>query len=145
MVLFSQQRLQTVLRNKKGLTLIEVMISLIVLLLVFLALMQTALVSIDSNMVNVLRDEAVNVAEEQMNVARNTLFDNLLAGVTDVSPPPRSLRNIAAFTYTATRTVTDINTETKQVIINVTWEWKDRTVGNGNPYTHTISAMLRKS
>jgi len=132
-----------VLKNKKGLTLIEVMISLIVLLLVFLALMQTALVSIDSNMVNVLRDEAVNVAEEQMNVARNTPFDNLLAGVTDVSPPPRSLRNVAE-TYTVTRTVTDVNAETKQVIINVTWDWKDRTAGNGNPYTHTISAMLRK-
>jgi len=132
-----------VLKNKKGLTLIEVMISLIVLLLVFLALLQTALVSINSNMVNVLRDEAVNVAEEQMNVARNTPFDNLLAGVTDVSPPPRSLRNVAE-TYTTTRTVTNINSETKQVIINVTWDWKDRTAGNGNPYTHTISAMLRK-
>jgi len=132
-----------VLKNKKGLTLIEVMISLIVLLLVFLALLQTALVSIDSNMVNVLRDEAVNVAEEQMNVARNTQFDTLLAGVTNVSPPPRSLRNVTE-TYTATRTVTDVNAETKQVIINVTWDWKDRTAGNGNPYTHTISAMLRK-
>jgi prepilin-type N-terminal cleavage/methylation domain-containing protein len=143
-VLFSKQRLQTVLKNRKGLTLIEVMISLIVLLLVFLALLQTALVSIDSNMVNILRDEAVNVAEEQMNVARNTQFDTLLAGVTDVSPPAaRNLRNVAE-TYTATRTVTDVNAETKQVIINVTWDWKDRTAGNGNPYTHTISAMLRK-
>ena len=57
---------QTVLVDKKGLTLIEVMVALIVLLLVFLALMQTALLSIDSNMINVLRDEAVNIAEEQM-------------------------------------------------------------------------------
>lgn len=62
---------QTVLLNKKGLTLIEVMVALVVLLLVFLALMQTALVSIDSNMINVLRDEAVNIAEEQMSNQRN--------------------------------------------------------------------------
>jgi prepilin-type N-terminal cleavage/methylation domain-containing protein len=135
--------LQTALRDKKGLTLVEVMISLVVLLLVFLALLQTALVSIDSNMTNVLRDEAVNIAEEQMNIARNRDYDSLTAGTTDVSPPARSLRNIAAFTYTATRTVTVVNADTKQVVITVTWDWKDRTAANGNPYTHTISGILR--
>lgn len=136
--------LQTVLQNKKGLTLVEVMIALVVLLLVFLALMQTALVSIDSNMINVLRDEAVNIAEESMNDARNTPFNNLAAGTTDVSPPPKSLRNIAAFTYTASRTVSDINTDSKQVVITVTWDWKERTTANGNPYIHTISTVLRR-
>lgn len=129
--------LRTVLKNKDGLTLIEVMISLVVLLLVFLALMQTALVSIDSNMINVLRDKAVNVAEERMNNARNTAFNNLLPVVTDVSPPPMSVRNIAAFAYTAKRKVTDINIDSKQVDITVTWNWK------GRPYTHTISSILR--
>ena len=42
--------------TEAGFTLVEVMIALVVLLLVFLALMQTALVSIDSNMKNNLRD-----------------------------------------------------------------------------------------
>ena len=130
--------LQTALKDKKGLTLIEVMISLVVLLLVFLALLQTALVSIDSNMTNVLRDEAVNIAEEQMNIARNTSFDILALGTTDVSPPPRSIRNIAAFTYTVTRTISNVKTNSSiQVVITVTWNWKN------NPYTHTISAILR--
>jgi len=131
------------LKDKKGLTLIEVMISLVVLLLVFLALLQTALVSIDSNMTNVLRDEAVNIAEEQMNIARNTPFNNL-AGTTDVSPPARSIRNIVAFTYTVTRTVTELKANNiKRVDINVAWDWKDRTAANNDPYTHTISAILR--
>jgi len=131
------------LKDKKGLTLIEVMISLVVLLLVFLALLQTALVSIESNMTNVLRDEAVNIAEEQMNIARNTPFNNL-AGTTDVSPPARSIRNIVAFTYTVTRTVTELKANNiKRVDINVAWDWKDRTAANNDPYTHTISAILR--
>ncbi len=52
------------------------MIAFVVLLFVFLALMQTALVSIDSNMRNVLRDEAVRVAEERMNAHRNVPFDD---------------------------------------------------------------------
>lgn len=129
---------QTVLKDKKGMTLIEVVIALLVLLIVFLALMQTALVGIDANMLNVLRDEAVNIAEEQMSTARNSPFDSLAAGAADVSPPDRRLRNIAAFTYTVTRTVTDINTDSKQVVMTVTWIWKE------NPYTHTISTIVRR-
>lgn len=130
--------LQTALKDKKGLTLIEVMISLVVLLLVFLALLQTALVSIDSNMTNVLRDEAVNIAEEQMNIARNTRFNDLVLGTSVLPPEQRSIRNIAAFTYTVTRTITNVKTNSSiQVVITVAWNWKN------NPYTHTISAILR--
>ncbi len=45
--------------------------------------MQTALVSIDSNMINVLRDEAVSIAEMRMNELRNRPFDDFdLNGVT---------------------------------------------------------------
>ena len=60
-----------------GFTLVEVLISMVVLLLVSLALMQTALVSIDSNMMNILRDEAVGIAEEEMNEARGVSFSLL--------------------------------------------------------------------
>jgi len=125
-----------VLKDKRGLTLVEVLISLVVLLLVFLALMQTALVSIDSNMINVLRDEAVNVAEDQMNIARNLPFANLVnLGPSAVT---RNLRNIPNFSYNVTRTITNINADTTQVAIAVTWTWK------GNPYNHTISTILRR-
>lgn len=126
---------QTVLKDKKGMTLVEVVIALLVLLIVFLALMQTALVGIDANMLNVLRDEAVNIAEEQMSEARNTPFDSLAAGTADVT---RNLRNIPSFTYTASRTVTSLSTDTSQVVITIAWDWKE------TPYTHTISTIVRR-
>jgi len=65
---------QIVFRDKAGLTLVEVMIALVIFLFVFFALMQTALVSIDANMINTLRNEAVNIAEMRMNEARNDPF-----------------------------------------------------------------------
>ena len=133
---------QTVLVDKKGLTLIEVMIALVVLLLVFLALMQTALVSIDSNMINVLRDDAVNIAEEQMSDARNTPFDNIIT--VPAAPVTRNIRNISNFPYSTAITVTNMNADSKQVVITVTWDWKARTTAGGNPYTHTISTILRR-
>ncbi len=126
-----------VLRDKKGFSLVEVMIALVVSLLVFLALMQTALVGIDSNMTNILRDEAVRIAEERMNEARNTLFDSLSS---DAVPQmvTRNFRNIAAFSYTTNMNVNVLNVDLRQVDINVQWTWK------GEPYNHTISTIVRR-
>ncbi len=129
--------------DKKGLTLIEVMIALVVLLIVSLALMQTALVSIDANMKNVLRDEAVNIAEMRMNETRNIPFDNLVAGASG-GTVLRNFRNISNFQYTVTRTVTDLNPDNKQVNITVIWEWKENTVANGNPLMHSITTLVRR-
>jgi prepilin-type N-terminal cleavage/methylation domain-containing protein len=75
---------QIVTLNKRGMSLVEVMIALVVMLLVFFALMQTALVGIDSNMLNSLRSEAVNVAEMRMNQAMNEPFAGI---VSDASSP----------------------------------------------------------
>lgn len=131
---------QTVLKDNRGLTLIEVTIALVVLLLVMLALMQTALLSIDSNMLNVLRDEGVNIAEEQMNEARNSSFDSITSSA--AAPVRRNVRNIPNFSYSAETAVTNINSDTKQITVTVTWDWKERTAANGNPYTHIISSIV---
>ena len=68
------QRLHFVKQNNEGVSLVEVMIALVVMLLVFFALMQTALVGIDANTQNSLRSAAVNIAEIRMNEVRNTPF-----------------------------------------------------------------------
>jgi type IV pilus assembly protein PilV len=134
----------------KGFTLIEVMIALVVMLFVFLALLQTALLSIDSNMRNVLRDEAVRIAEERMNEARNLSFDSLAS---DTNPLPanscpngfptegelieREFRNIASFDFCTNVTVDDLDSDNKQVTITVGWVWK------GEDYTHSITTIVR--
>lgn len=124
-----------VLADKRGFSQIEILLSLVLLLLVFLALAQTAIVGIDSNMTNILRDEAVSIAEMRMNETRNIPFDNLVASNDTVN---RDFRNIANFQYTVTRQVTDLNLNNKQIDITVTWNWK------GNPYTHSITTIVRR-
>ena len=129
--------LRTVLPDKKGMTLVEVMIALLVLLVVSLALMQTALVSIDANMTNILRDEAVSIAEMRMNQARNIPFDTLVSDGADI-PIARNVRSIIGFTYITRMTVNNLNVDNRQIDITVGWAWK------GQNYTHNITTIVRR-
>lgn len=133
-----------VLKNNQGLTLVEVLIAMVVFLLVSLAMMQTALVGIDSNMRNFLRDEAVNVTEQRMSEARNKPFDSLVSDAAAV-PITRNVRNITSgVTYSTNMFVADLDGDTKQINITVTWEWRDNTIANGNPYTHRITTIRKR-
>lgn len=149
--------LQIVLPNKKGFTLVEVVIALTVSLLVFFALMQTALVSIDSNMKNNLRDEAANIAAMRMEQARNLKYtlstDNLVSDAADISGEAdcpttptafatgelvtRDFRNIAGFKFCTNRNVTVIDSNTKRVAIRVGWKWRNE------DFNHNISTVVR--
>jgi hypothetical protein len=116
------------------------MISFVILLFVFLALMQTALVSIDSNARNLLRDEAVNFAEERMSELRNTPFDDaaLNAGAAQAdATDTREFREIDLI-FTSTKTITDLDLDNKQIAIRVTWAWK------GQNFTHDITTIMRR-
>lgn len=145
--------------TEKGFTLVEVVIALTISLLVFFALMQTALVSIDSNMKNNLRDEAANIAAMRMEQARNLKYtlsaDNLLSDATaipagDIGDCPttpaafaagevvtRNFRNIAGFKFCTNRAVTAIDSNTKRVTIRVGWKWRNE------DYNHNISTIVR--
>jgi prepilin-type N-terminal cleavage/methylation domain-containing protein len=131
-----------VLLDKKGVSLVEMMIALVVLLLVFLALMQTALLSINANMNNLLRDEAVSIAEQHMIFIRNMPFDNVTATgfVPDARAEINDTRNFRSFsiTFIPQRRVTDQGLDNKQVDITVSWTWK------GETFTHSINAVLRR-
>jgi type II secretory pathway pseudopilin PulG len=67
------------LKNNKGISLVEVMIALVVLLLVFIGLLQAALLSIDHNMRNLLREEAVKIVSQKTEEARSLPFDNVIS------------------------------------------------------------------
>lgn len=141
------------LKNNKGLTLVEVLIAMVVFLLVSLAMMQTALVGIDSNTINILRDEAVNVGEMRMNEARNVPFASLVSDAADVAVV-RNIRNIAGGVTFHTRIVVaeldgdgNLGTDdanSKQINVTTTWEWRDNTIANGNAYTHRISTIRKR-
>jgi prepilin-type N-terminal cleavage/methylation domain-containing protein len=133
--------------NKKGLTLVEVMISLVVLLFVSLAMMQTALVSIDSNARNTLRAKAVSLAERIANDARDTAdtaggYASLAqTGYTDVvftRPAPEEIEaQRMGVTFTKQRRIIDHGVTDKEIGVWVQWQWK------GQTYNYSFSTILR--
>ena len=160
------------LRCIRGVSLVEVMIALVVLLLVMTGLLQSALLSIDHNLRNVLRDEAVRIADQRMN-GRLMLDDNVTfydgLRVIPFSGTPNSLSSIATSNWTApvvvTRNfrdltkpysvcwrITSIDAETIQIEVAVGWNHKGENVpqpvGTENTattaeYVHQITTLRR--
>lgn len=129
------------IRTEKGFSLVEVMVALLVSLVTFLAVLETATLAIHTNLRNALRDEAVNVADISMNEARDVAFnaidDHLPAGITN-STVTRNFRGTDR-NYAVTRTVTDVNADNKQVNVTVAWAWK------GQTHTHVIQTLRRRA
>lgn len=114
------------------------MVALVILLIVSLALMQTAMVGIQTNLQNSVRDEAVRVAEMRMNALRNTPFDNLTATTGTIETEvERSFRSFK-LNFIPTRTITNINADSKQISISVAWSLR------GRGYTHAITTIMRR-
>ncbi len=126
--------------NKKGMTLIEIMFALVILLIASLALMKTAMLGISMNVQNVLRDEAVNVAEAEMNYLRGQTFTDTIDNITSAATYTVVSRNFRGFTenYAVTPSVAGITTDSKQINISVSWNYR------GQTYTHGITSIVRK-
>jgi prepilin-type N-terminal cleavage/methylation domain-containing protein len=137
----------TVLRDNKGVTLVEVLIAVVITLIVFMGLIQASILSIGVNMRNDLRDEAVRLSSDIMSQLRAAPFDDINRdGTADPSNPTAfafnwdqdvAIRN-TTIPYTIAVNVqwpTAGDNNHKQITITATWQWQ------GDTITHTISTF----
>lgn len=145
------------LREENGVTLVEVLIALVILLLVFTGLIQASLLAIGTNVRNQARDEAVLVAAEYMTQTRALPFMHAdlvapapnpggcaAANWPDYVPgagPTVETRNFmnTSVNFNVTRCVSDLDSENKQVGIRVNWT----DARSGETLTHTILTNMR--
>ena len=125
--------------NTSGMTLVEILVSLVIVFIVFLGLSSSGLVVLNENIKNELRDEAVSVADSAVQDARRALFDNLVT-----LPADNVLRQVRSVNrpFTVTRTVTNLDGDNRQVTINVGWT---RTEGSQTrSYSHQVVTVVRR-
>lgn len=124
-------------------TLIELMMALLIALIVFLGLMETARVAIDHNAGNSLRDEAVSIGEEKINLLRRVPYATVTAMPSPLPSPytdnvTRQLRRMSV-TFTVTGTHAALGSNLDQVTFTVGWPHIGRP-----PYSHTFTTIVRQ-
>ncbi len=128
--------------DSKGMSLVEVMIALVILLIVSLALTQSALLGFRENTRNALREEAVRIADQIVGDLRARAFtqavtDPLLSAGTTTATVTRNFRRSSA-NFSTTTSIVDISPNNKQLSVEVDWTFK------GSNYKHVTNAILGK-
>jgi prepilin-type N-terminal cleavage/methylation domain-containing protein len=125
-------------KKEQGFSLIEVLVALLLMQLVLLALMESAVLIMNTNLRSKLRDIAVQVTEDEIDTYRNIKFEEILAGTTSGS----TTRTIgkATYTFSFTKTVDDDanNPDLKTVQILTTWNFL------GNSFSHSLTQVIKK-
>ena len=121
--------------DKRGLTLIEVLVSLVIVFIVFIGLSSSGLLVLEENIKNSLRDEAVSVADREIQHARNLPLDNVVSGTRN--PMNYPIRGLVV-TYTPTWTVAVLDVSTRQLTVRVDWSRR------GRSYSHQIGTIVRQ-
>lgn len=121
-------------------TLIEVLIAMFLFLIVSLAVLKTSTLTVDYNLRNALRDEAVDIGENRIAQLRNLPFTDTGLNATvdaDDGSVTRRFRDVDK-DFTRTLNITNRGDNDKEVNIRVTWDYR------GQSFSHTVSTIIRR-
>lgn len=130
----------TLISNKKGFTLTEMLVAIVIMIVGMLGLLQAANVVIEYNLKNHVRDEAIMIGERYMNLFKGVGFDNINATNYPVDPPktetvPSTIRGSGrSYTVISTWQTLAVNSAlqptSKQLEVLVRWQYKTETLEN---------------
>ncbi len=118
-------------------TLIEVLISLVIVFIVFLGISGGGLLVLNENIRNSLRDEAVSVADADLQMVRNMPFPPM----DNTYHVFRKIRGLNV-DYTVARTVGVLDSQNRQVTVDVGWTRRENT--GARPYSYRAISIVRQ-
>jgi type II secretory pathway pseudopilin PulG len=129
-------------------TLVEVLVAMAIVFIIFLGMSSAGLVVLDQNIKNSQRDEAVSVAEMELQHVRNTQYSVLASATNNLSVSidnvTRQIRGLNV-NYGVWRTVRHLDLldlqSPLQVTIRVAWSRIEN--GQTRSYDHTVLTIVR--
>lgn len=149
------QKIRSARRSNRGMTLVEVMVALVIILVLMLGLIQTAILSIDNNLRNVFRDEAARIADQTMGDLRSFPFNdaaltatgNNCVNGTNARTEQRNFRDILNKPFTVCWIIKDLTTDTKSFRVLVGWNHKRENplqAPTNTEFQHIVNSMMRQ-
>ena len=133
------------LKNNGGMTLVEVLVAMAIVFIVFLGMSSAGLVVLDQNIKNSQRDEAVSVAEMEMQageehaILRTIANDNHVVTRRDLGEGTSVTPSMDGGKSERHTPATDPNN--RRVTINVTWNRIEN--NQTRSYNHTVLTIVR--
>lgn len=131
-------------KKSHGYSLIEVLAALLLLTIVLLALMDSVVLYTQTNMRNMLRDEAVRVTQDVLYTLRSQGFNNVRAraGITDTTltgtiniTEVKKLRS-GTWTFSTNVAVAQVDSQMLSAQGVTTWQFL------GSTFTHSASTLI---
>jgi prepilin-type N-terminal cleavage/methylation domain-containing protein len=127
-----------VIQNKKGFTLIEVLVAATLLTIGMLGALEVLVLSMQQNLNNMARDESVRIAEQKMNELRTSSFGSL-TGCASSTPcsalVTRKFKN-SDRAFNIQWIFTTLSSTSVSVQVLVTWNIR------GKDYSHSITSVI---
>jgi len=131
--------------NNRGFTLIEFLVAIVILMVGMLGLLQTVNYAIAHNTTNQLRQGALQLADEQINLEKAKPFDLISAAVSPGlvrSYPVARLVNGAYKNYSVVKTgvqeAAGTSAQIKNIDVQVSWKYKQER------FVHSIASLTTK-
>jgi prepilin-type N-terminal cleavage/methylation domain-containing protein len=121
-------------KKPKGYSLIEVLAAMLLMVIVLLALMESVVLYTQTNMRNILRDEAVRTTQDVLYGLRSKGFNNVATGTTTTTIT-RKLRS-GTWDFDVTVTITDVDTQMKSALAVTSWTFLN------SDFTHQASTLI---
>ncbi len=127
-----------VIKNHKGFSMAEAMISMVILLVVLLGLMQAVILAGSVSVKNELRDEAVKIAFAELEATRNKDFASITPCLTCTSTNTVTKQfQKMNMNYGIAKTITNY-TDSSVVALTLTWSFK------GENMSYAVSTVVTK-
>ena len=135
------------MKNNDGMTLVEVIVSVMIVFIFFMGTTAGGLIVLDQNTRNDQRDEAIHIAEEVMAGMRNTPYVDIMLLNNVGDNVVRYVRGKEMrYNFNQTVKFLDPGAELAELGVAVNWTRMERGVGGVQPkvYTHTLNTIVRR-